>query len=201
MLTIKNIVVFGGSKGIGKAIVDKLQDRNLYNVTDISRSSGYDLLSGDIPILKSKIDVFIYSAGMGCFFEKGRNSRNIRDIIQLGLEIPIILTNQIDADHYIYIGSNSSYYGFEGSETYCAVKHGILGFARALRKSGKKVSVVSPGAVDTAFWKDSGREKPELCQKPEDVANAVMCCIENDAVIEELLITPLNDAKRTARNW
>lgn len=201
MSTIKNVIVFGGSKGIGKAIIDKLKEKRLYDITEISRSSGYNLLINTFPKPNNKIDIFIYSAGMGYFHGRGKDSRNISDIIQLGLEIPILLTNQIEADHYIYIGSNSSYYGFEGSEVYCAVKHGILGFARALRKSGKKVSVISPGAVDTTFWKNSGRDKPELCQKPEDVANAVMCCIENDACIEELLITPLNATKRTSLNW
>ena len=114
-------------------------------------------------------------------------------MIQLNLEVPIMLTYKVEAKHYIYIGSNSSYFGFGGSEVYCAVKHGILGFARALRKSGKKVSVVSPGTVDTSFWRASGRERPELYQKPEDVADAVMCCIENRADIEELLIMPCNN--------
>lgn len=186
----KKVIAFGGSKGIGKAIVDKLKEKGRYDIIEISRTSGYDLLEEKISLPTTEADIFIYSAGVGFFHNKGRIHKNIQKMIRLDLEIPILLTYRIKAKHYIYIGSNSSYYGFEGSDVYCAVKHGILGFARALRKSGKKVSVVSPGTVDTSFWDNSGRKKPELCQKPEDVAEAVVCCIENDADIEELLITP-----------
>ena len=89
----------------------------------------------------------------------------------------------------LYIVS-SAYYGFAGSDVYCAVKHGILGFTRALRKSGKKVSVVSPGAVDTSFWQDSGMQKPKISLMPDDVADAFVSCIENKGQIEELLIMP-----------
>lgn len=186
----KKVIIFGGSKGIGKAIVDKLKEKGRYDIVEISRTSGYNLLKEKIALPITEADIFIYSTGVGFFHDKGSKYENICKMIRLDLEIPILLTNRIKARHYIYIGSNSSYYGFEGSDVYCAVKHGILGFARALRKSGEKVSVISPGTVDTSFWDNSGREKPRFCQKPEDVAAAVICCIENNSDIEELLITP-----------
>lgn len=186
----KNVVIFGGSRGIGKAIMDKLSKKGSYKLIDISRTSGYDLLKENICLPVREADIFIYCAGVGFFHDKGKNIGNIQKMIKLNFEMPIMLTYRINARHYIYIGSNSSYYGFEGSDVYCAVKHGILGFARALRKSGKKVSVISPGTVDTSFWQDSGRQRPDLYQRPEDVADAVVCCIENKADIEELLIMP-----------
>ena len=187
MVPGKEVLLFGGSKGIGEVLKAALAAD--YEVTDISRSSGYDLL--DVPDLPVRTtDFFIYCAGVGYFNEKGRAPDNISEMIRLNLETPIQLTYRIEARHYIYIGSNSSYYGFPDSEVYCAVKHGILGFARALRKRGKKVSVVSPGTVDTDFWANSGRTRPDLYLRPQDVAAAVIGCMQNQGDIEEILITP-----------
>lgn len=191
----KKVMVFGGSKGIGEALIADLKESNRYEIIEISRSSGYDLC-GDFQLPVDKTDIFIYCAGVGYFHDKGKQPENIREMISLNLEVPILLTYRVEAHHYIYIGSNSSYYGFEGSDTYCAVKHGILGFARALRKGGKKVSVVSPGTVDTSFWGNSGRKRPDLYLRPEDVAAAVISCIENRGNIEEILITPFKDKDR-----
>jgi len=185
----KRVIVFGGSKGIGEAIIAKLKEDNRYEIIDISRANGYDLC-GEFRLPVDKAEVFIYCAGVGYFHDKGKTPENIREMIKLNLEIPILLTYKVESQHYIYIGSNSSYYGFDGSDTYCAVKHGILGFARALRKGGKKVSVVSPGTVDTSFWQNSGRKRPDLYLRPEDVAAAVVGCVENNGDIEEILITP-----------
>jgi short-subunit dehydrogenase len=192
VLNKKKIVIFGGSKGIGKAIVAKMESKQQFEIVEISRTSGYDLLKTEPSLPFDKADIFIYCTGLGLFYEKNKVPENINKMIKLNLEIPILLTNKIRARHYIFIGSNSSYYGFDGSEVYCAVKHGILGFARALRRSGKKVTIVSPGAVNTSFWDNSGMRKPKYTLTPEDVADAVTACIENKGDIEELLITPHN---------
>lgn len=177
------VILFGGSKGIGKAIKNELEDR-LYEVTSISRSEG--TWTTDPP--DEEFDVFIYCTGVGYFHNP--SNEQIQDMIMVNFAVPIAVASTTKAKHYIFIASNSAYSGFEGSEVYCATKHGVLGFARALRKSGKKVSVISPGATDTDFWNDSGRPLPELHMQPEDVADAVMACINNEACIEELLIMP-----------
>jgi short-subunit dehydrogenase len=180
------VILFGGSKGVGRAIKQQLEI-GLHTVHEISRTAG----TWSIEPPEGEFDVFIYCAGVG-YFGNFRDVLNeqIQDMIMLNFVIPIAVGSTTVAKHYIFIASNSAYSGFEGSEVYCATKHGVLGFARALRKSGKKVSVISPGAIDTDFWKDSGRPLPELHMQPEDVADAVMACIENKACIEELLIMP-----------
>lgn len=177
------VILFGGSKGVGRAIKQQLEI-GLHTVHEISRTAG--TWTTDTP--DEEFDVFIYCVGVGYFHEP--NDGHIQDMIMLNFVTPIAVAGTTNAKHYIFIASNSAYSGFEGSEVYCATKHGVLGFARALRKSGKKVSVISPGAIDTDFWKDSGRPLPELHMQPEDVADAVMACIENKACIEELLIMP-----------
>lgn len=186
------VILFGGSRGVGKVINKELELLG-YEVKIITRIKGAWVFVGEE---EAYYDVFIYCAGVGYFHQKGRQRGNIAEMISANLNWPIYCANKVSATHYIFIASNSAYSGFEGSEVYCATKHGILGFARALRKSGKKVSVVSPGAIDTDFWKDSGRPLPELHMQPEDVADAVMACIENKACIEELLIMPQREEDR-----
>lgn len=45
---------------------------------------------------------------------------------------------------YCFIGSTSAYSGFKNTAVYCAVKHGLLGFVRALNDEYAK--------TDTRFW-------------------------------------------------
>ena len=179
------VIIFGGSRGIGKAIKERMLTWQA-DITDISRTAGTWPFTGK----EKKFDIMIYCAGVGYFHGGIESNENTSEMVMLNLVWPMVFSDVIKAKHYIFIASNSAYSGFEGSEVYCATKHGILGFARALRKSGKKVSVVSPGAVNTDFWKESGRPLPELHMEPEDVADAVMACINNKACIEELLIMP-----------
>lgn len=188
--------VFGGTGGIGKEIVKELENRG-YFVVVYSKSTGFDLTNRmEGFFVDMKCDIFIYAAGVGVFNEADIGDDdfkhgNLYDVVTLNFTQPMVLANRISARHYIFIGSNASYKGIKGHRTYCGTKHGLLGFARALRAEGKKVSVVSPGAVDTPFWSEGcGMCKPKSCLSPEDVARAVMSCISSEGCIEELVITP-----------
>ncbi|MCG6169926.1 SDR family oxidoreductase [Leptospira sp. FAT2] len=59
-----------------------------------------------------------------------------------------------------YLSSTAGYQGFPNSTAYCASRHAIAGFAKALREElksqGIRVITVYPGAVYTDIWK--GRE-------------------------------------------
>jgi short-subunit dehydrogenase len=74
---------------------------------------------------------------------------------------------------------------------YTAAKHGLRGFVDVLqvelRERGSRVSVslVSPGPVDTPFWRNvatqDGRLPPDIpgAYPPEDVARAIVDCARN----------------------
>ncbi len=90
--------------------------------------------------------------------------------------------------------------GIEGGTAYCASKHAVLGFSKALmlevRKHGVRVVAVCPGSVDTAFGDraDRPRANRDRVLSPEDVAHAVLATltVSDRAMISELDIRPTN---------
>jgi NAD(P)-dependent dehydrogenase (short-subunit alcohol dehydrogenase family) len=73
--------------------------------------------------------------------------------IDVGLAQVIQLTRNLLVHHppaqgerrdFCFIGSTSSYAGFRNTSVYCAVKHGLVGFVRAMNDEY--------GQTDTRFW-------------------------------------------------
>ncbi len=89
--------------------------------------------------------------------------------------------------------------GFEGGTAYCASKHGLIGFAKALmfevRKHGIRVITVCPGSVATEFNGPSDhRDKTERVLHAEDVADIILATLTlpERAMVSELDIRPSN---------
>ncbi|MBI3743284.1 MAG: SDR family oxidoreductase [Chloroflexi bacterium] len=97
----------------------------------------------------------------------------------------------------VNIGSIAAHQGFENSTAYCASKHGLLGFGRALalevRKKGLRVVTITPGSVDTPLW-DSMAWSPDRKKMlhAEDVASAVYAAlaIGENASVDEMVVMP-----------
>lgn len=84
--------------------------------------------------------------------------------------------------HIVNIASVAGKGGFPGGATYCATKHGVVGYSEAvrfeLRGTGVEVSCVMPGIVNTelaAGLKDARAVKKVM---PEDVADAIVGALE-----------------------
>jgi short-subunit dehydrogenase len=103
--------------------------------------------------------------------------------------------------HLVFVGSIAGILGVPREVVYSATKAGLVGLSDALRDelrgSGVKVTLVSPGVVDTAFF--ARRNRPYERQKPRpipatDVAEAVVDCLEHgrpDAVVPGWLTLPV----------
>ena len=97
----------------------------------------------------------------------------------------------------VNIGSIASHQGFENSTAYCAAKHGVLGFSRALalevRKRGLRVITVSPGSVNTPLW-DPMEWTPDRSKMlhADEVAEAVHAAltVSSTAAVDELIVMP-----------
>jgi len=109
--------------------------------------------------------------------------------------------------HIVGISSIYGHKGAAGFAAYCASKYAILGFAEALslevKPNGIKVTVVSPGTVDTGFRDHmANRPRTGLLLEPErmltadDVASAILWAVTTSptAVPDEIRL-------ETARWW
>lgn len=90
--------------------------------------------------------------------------------------------------------------GIEGGTAYCASKHAVLGFSKALmlelRKHHVRVVAICPGSVDTSFGdrQAGSRSNRDRVLRAEDVAHAVLATLTaaDRAMISELDIRPTN---------
>jgi len=92
----------------------------------------------------------------------------------------------------VNITSSSAYAGFPNTVTYCASKHGLLGFSRALhselRDFGIRVISVAPGSIKTEMGKKVPNQNFDSFIEPEQVAKAIydLVCLDKNMVIDEV---------------
>ena len=156
---VKKVLIFGGRGNLASELVRSFSDKGV-DVDVVTRGK-----EGLIPkcnkvycversylefFPKSIYDIIIFTQGI---YEPVPITENLESSfslqIQVGLIDPMILTqrflnllNSTNTIHdFCFIGSTSSYDGFPISSIYCAVKHGLLGFTRALNAEYAKSSI------------------------------------------------------------
>lgn len=100
----------------------------------------------------------------------------------------------------VNIASLAGRNGIVNGTAYCASKHAVLGFSRALmqeiRKENIRVIAICPGSVDTRLLRREGRtpEEARRVLAPEDVADAVLHTLRlpERALVSELDLRPAN---------
>lgn len=100
----------------------------------------------------------------------------------------------------VNIASLAGRNGVEGGTAYCASKHAVLGFSKALmlevRKHNVRVVAICPGSVSTPFMDKQERFRPnrDRVLTAEDVAHAVFgtLTIGDRAMVSELDLRPTN---------
>jgi 3-oxoacyl-[acyl-carrier protein] reductase len=92
----------------------------------------------------------------------------------------------------VNIASSSAYAGFPDTVVYCASKHGLLGFSRALdaelRTSGVRVIAVSPGSIKTPMGRKVPGQDFETFMEPTEVAAEIVHVtgLDGSLVVSEL---------------
>jgi 3-oxoacyl-[acyl-carrier protein] reductase len=100
----------------------------------------------------------------------------------------------------INVSSLAGRSGFAGGTAYCASKHAVLGFSRALmmevRKDGVRVITICPGSVDTPLIRNQSTLTPNLEKilHADDVADTILGALRlpQRATVSELDIRPSN---------
>lgn len=151
------------------------------------------------------IDVLVNAAGVAYFRPIGETSvEHWDEVLDANLKGVFLMCKHAaprmlgaGRGDIVNIGSIAAHQGFKGATAYCASKHGLLGFSRALalevRQRGLRVITVSPGSVDTPLWErsDWSPEKTKML-RAEDVAEAVYAAltISDNAAVDELIVMP-----------
>ncbi len=177
-----NILVTGGSKGIGKAIAEGINGniftcgRNEallkayknYCVCDLSTQEGMQKL-GDF-IEANYIDVLINNAGEYIYSPiENVGVDEIEHITRTNLEAPLYLISRAVSymkqkkwGRIINIGSISGIMGEANASLYSATKAGLVGATKALAlelaEYGITVNTINPGWVDTEMGNSSAEE-------------------------------------------
>jgi NAD(P)-dependent dehydrogenase (short-subunit alcohol dehydrogenase family) len=195
------IVVTGGTKGIGRAIVDRFVAEGFDAVVcarsvdetegpglfpfaaDLSNRAGVDSLIRYVQSLNRPVDVLVNNTGV---FQPGQIHNEaegvFEELMNTNVGSAYHLTRGLVRDmmiqrkgHIFMMCSTASITAYTNGGSYCISKFALLGMSRVLREELKphdvKVTAILPGATLTASW--TGTDLPEdRFMKPEDVADS-----------------------------
>tara|TARA_Y100001949_G_scaffold28877_1_gene21976 strand:- start:404 stop:1129 length:726 start_codon:yes stop_codon:yes gene_type:complete len=147
----------------------------------------------------ASINILINCAGI--FMIKSIEKSTIEDFdksINLNVKVPFILSREFSKDmitkkwgRIMFVGSSSSYSGFENGSVYCASKHSVLGLSRALnielKKKNVRVLCISPSSTKTDMGKISTDQDFNTFLNPKEVAEYVIFVLsfDNEMSIDE----------------
>lgn len=177
-----------------KKEIDSISDSNkiFCEPCDLSKLNEINKLVRIIRKKCNSIDILINSAGI--FLIKPLSESTVEEFDQcfnVNIRAPFLLCKEFSKDmikkkwgRIINIGSSSSYAGFKNGSIYCASKHSLLGFSRALYNELKEYNIrtfcVSPGSLKTKMGKLSKDQNFETFLNPDEVADYILFVISFD---------------------
>lgn len=129
--------------------------------------------------LPGAVDLLINVAGVFPYGSVTKSDESVYDnCMDVNMKLPYLLSlglfekiKQGEWGKIINIGSSSSYAGFNNTVIYCASKHALLGFSRALNDEwkdfGVSVHCISPGTIDTEMADVLEQDKSTYIQTKE----------------------------------
>ena len=130
----------------------------------------------------------------GTFLVKSLSNTNLNDFektFNLNIRAPFILTKEFSKDmkrngwgRIINIGSSSSYAGSKDTSLYCASKHALLGFSRALHEelnnNNVRIYCLSPAGTKTKIGKLIKNQDFNTFIEPKEIAEYIVFIISFD---------------------
>jgi 3-oxoacyl-[acyl-carrier protein] reductase len=134
-----------------------------YYQCDISVKDSVNNSIKSITSTVSSISLLINAAGVFPVLPVVSTEEHVYDnCMDVNIKLPFFLSRGLfgvlkskNGGKVINIGSSSSYAGFKNTVLYCASKHAILGYSRALNDEWKEYGItvhcISPGTIDTSM--------------------------------------------------
>jgi 2-dehydro-3-deoxy-D-gluconate 5-dehydrogenase len=198
----KLAVITGGSRGIGKAIFDRLGATG-YDVLDLSRTAGRSVRTSINLLEAQNADILVNNAAIQ-YNAPALEYREDKwdDSLEFNLTIPFMLCQiaapHMMAEHWGRIVNIASVYGIHGSRNiigYSVAKAGLIEMTKCLSNEwapyGITVNAVAPSYIDTEMLtlkNEPGHLKQVIGRipvgrigTPEEVAAAVMFLVSEEA--------------------
>src|SRR3954452_19809687 len=173
-----------------EATATRLGGGTIARFLDVTDRPGFTAFLDDVERELGPIDILVNNAGI-MPLSAVEDESEATAIRQLELNLHGVIHGSKEAirrmkprrtGHIVNVASVAGKGGFPGGATYCAVKHGVVGFSEAirleLRPTGIEVSCVMPSLVATelaSVIEDSPFVKRVT---PEDVAEAIVGALE-----------------------
>ncbi len=170
-LSGKNVVITGGSQGIGECMADEFASKGAkvllvartetklatiakridgeYLVADLGAADGVDGLVDQCVEKFGHIDVWVNNAGLETsdgFADTDRDQ--IRAVARLNFEAPVMLTRDVldhmlprGEGHIVQVSSMAGTVQFPGFTAYCGTKAGLTNFTESLRRELKDCGI------------------------------------------------------------
>ncbi len=210
------VLVTGASRGIGRAVAERLRDEG-WQVETAERATGFDLrypaaARAAVERLE-RIDALVANAGT--IVRKSALDHTLEDwqsVVDLNLTSVFVLAQtaarrmvEAGGGAIVLMASQLSFFGGVNACSYAASKGGVVQLAKALSNElagrGVRVNAVAPGWIETAMtstveeWKRvevSARIPMGRWGRPEDVAGAVAWLLSEDARYVTGIVLPVD---------
>ncbi len=211
-------VIFGASGGLADAIVHALLTRE-WHVDLVTRRPKQDEVEHKFQnaVRENRARVFAVAHKYSSFIPEqpcnayfftqalfspkpivSMDDAEIAQEIEVGLVDVIQLVRSLLSQHppdsaerrdYCFIGSTSAYAGFRNTSVYCAVKHGLLGFVRAMNdeyaQTNARFWLFSMGTMDTEMGRRLTEQDRSSFLQPAEVAGRIVEAISSPSNIFE----------------
>jgi 3-oxoacyl-[acyl-carrier protein] reductase len=178
----------------GKDISIFYEHGDLNNVPDINR-----IIDAAAEKIRS-VDILVCCAGV--FLVKPLSDSNLEDFeisFNVNVRAPFMFCRAFSQHmiknrwgRIINIGSSSAYAGFEETSLYCASKHALLGFSRAMHNELKRYNIrvfcVSPAGTKTKTGRLIKNQDFDTFVDPREIAEyvAFICSFDKEMISQEI---------------
>ena len=208
----KTVLVTGAAGGIGRAIVERLEQDGA-EVTGLDVKDGFDVTDSAAWESVGRFDLACLNAGVttGTAAIAELTDEEYRRVVAVNVDGVLFGVRRLagvmgDGDAIVVTASLAGLTGVESDPIYALTKHAVIGLVRSvapqLEESGIRINAVCPGFADTPMVTGEFRSALESAGFPllraEEVAEAVLLAARAREPARRGSSSPAGNPSRTA---